>query len=798
MNEHENLPAPHGASPPAVPSWNGASMAPPEDEAGGGLNLGRYKQALLRRKWLILLLAAAGTAGGAYASRFVEMKYRAQTTVLLGSMSRQDASQGPIQTSDLLGGTDWLSLLNSYEVLDYVAWHERLYLKHAAKDRSVLSTFSLDSTFAPGSYQLRVSRNGRQVELLTAEGVQLEVRRPGEPIGVSRGFVWRPDRSELTAGRVIEFRVTTAREAAGSLRGQLGTSLPKGSSFIAISYTANSPQVAASVVNTAVDRFIEAATALKNAKVVELRDLLEEQLHRAETNLMIADQALQQYRARTITLPREGSALPMTPGLAETTGPITSAYWSLKMQQDALEQDRQRVVAALQGARRDSLSVDAFTLIPSAQQSPELRQALDALATERAGIRALRQSFTDEHAQVQQARARIDELEDKAIPELAGRVIQNIDAQTANLERLIGAAGSEMEDIPVRVAEEWKLKREQNSAERLYMDVRQRFETTRLITDATVPDLQVLDRASPPNRPLSDPRLKLLGIGIALGLGLGIGLAILLDMVDPRLRYAEQVTRGMGLAVVGAVPSVAKPQRRRFLPAPESGKLVIEALRAVRLGLSHAHGSARPLMVTISSPGSGDGKTFITSNLGLTFASAGSSVLLIDGDTRRGDLHRLFDTTRKPGLTDYLAGTVDVDEVIRNTKYDDVDVISSGSRGDRSPELLSSPRMGELLQHIKTRYDVILIDSPPLGAGVDPLLLGTLSGSLLLVVRTGNTERAMAQQKLEMLHRLPIRLLGAVLNGFDATEGYRYYSYMPGYETNEEADADKLLHPAGR
>ena len=795
MSEHVNLPVPGQPAGPLGP-YEPRQVVPPEDEQTGGPGMKRYMAAVLRYKWIVVALVAAGTVGGWYAGRFVELQYRAQATVLLGGTSRQDMAQGPIQTSDLLGGADWLSLLQSFEVLDYVAWEERLYLEHAARDSAVMRTFSVDSTFAPGEYRLRVSKDGQRVDLLSAEGVQIETARPGEAIGSTRGFSWQPAPRQLTAGRVVDFTVLTPREAAVELGRTLGSNLPKNSTFIGISYQTNSPGRAASVVNTTVERFIDVATQLKNSKVVELRDLLAQQLIRAENNLAMADQALQTYRGETITLPREGSALVMTPGLSETQAPITNAYWQMKMQRDALMRDRERVLAALAVAERDSLSVDALSSIPSVQQSPELGQALSTLAAERASVRALTQQYTEEHAQVQQARDRLSTIEQQTVPELAGRVLENIDEESRNLDELIRAAGTEMEEIPARVAIEWKLQREQQSAERLYTDVRQRFETTRLATDATVPDLRVLDSATPPNRPVSDPRTKLLMAGFAAALGLGLGLAVMLDMMDPRLRYADQVTRGLGLSVVGAVPNLAAA-KRGLLAAPDSQKVVVEALRAVRLGLAHAHGRAGPLMVTISSPGSGDGKTFITSNLGLSFAGLGSRVLIIDGDTRRGDMHRLFDLDRKPGLTDYLAGALDGSQLIRPTKYEGLSIITSGSRREGSPELLSSPRMGELLARIKSQFDVILVDSPPLGAGIDPLVLGTLSGTMLLVMRTGNTERAMAQQKIEMLNRLPVRLLGAVLNGFDSIEGYQYYSYMANYETSEEKDeGEKLLQPA--
>jgi Mrp family chromosome partitioning ATPase len=106
--------------------------------------------------------------------------------------------------------------------------------------------------------------------------------------------------------------------------------------------------------------------------------------------------------------------------------------------------------------------------------------------------------------------------------------------------------------------------------------------------------------------------------------------------------------------------------------------------------------------------------------------------------------------------------------------------------------------MGDLLARIRSEYQVILIDSPPLGAGVDPLVLGSLAGNMLLVLRTGITDRALAEAKLKMLDRLPIRLLGTVLNGFDAADAYRYYSYMPGYEASGEDPGaqEELLQPA--
>jgi capsular exopolysaccharide synthesis family protein len=187
-------------------------------------------------------------------------------------------------------------------------------------------------------------------------------------------------------------------------------------------------------------------------------------------------------------------------------------------------------------------------------------------------------------------------------------------------------------------------------------------------------------------------------------------------------------------------------------------------------------------MLAITSPGSGDGKTFVSCNLALACTSAGQRTLLVDGDTRRGELHRLLNATRNPGLTDYLAGEAHMNAVIQATQYQDLDFIGSGTRRETSPNLLGNAAMQQLIEFARRNYDVVLIDSPPLAAGVDPYLLATLLGDLVLVLRTGRTDRALTDAKLQIVDRLPVRIVGAILNGVEPTGVYRYYSYLSGYE----------------
>ena len=214
---------------------------------------------------------------------------------------------------------------------------------------------------------------------------------------------------------------------------------------------------------------------------------------------------------------------------------------------------------------------------------------------------------------------------------------------------------------------------------------------------------------------------------------------------------------------------------------------MVEAFRGIRLNLLNAYGAPGPVVVAVTSPGSGDGKSFVSSNLAVAFAYAGHRTLLIDADLRRGALHRALKLRRQPGLTELLVGDSSREQALQATTYPSLELLASGSRRRDAPELMGSARMADLVTGLRSSYGVIVVDTPPLGAGVDAFLLATLAGSLLVVLRLGRTDRELAEAKLEVLRNLPPRLLGAVLN--DVREGSEYHAYsyyLDGYELTDE------------
>jgi len=773
------MPLPPGAL--AYPAPRGMEEEPATDYR-------RYVAAILRYRWLLVLGGVFGLGLGYGLKKIRKPQYQAQATIWLQASSQQQGAQtqGPIQQAQLFGSTAWTDLLRSYVVLDEVVRRMHLFLQPwSPGDSTALATLRLGQRFRPGLYRLTVDRSGKQFSLFAVRGgVEIQHGAVGDSIGQSLGFAWAPDASVLRAGRTITFTVSTPRDAAVNLSNQLQASIPPQGNFLRLTLSGTNPSLTAATLNAVAQQFVQVAAQLKTEKLDELTRILGQQLRSAEEDLRHKEASLEGFRVATITLPSD-RASPVAPGLAQTRDPVFENYFRMKVDREGLRRDREALQTVLATATDSSNLVVSLEAIPAVRNATELMGTLKDLTDKQAELRALRNRYTEEYLPVQRLAADVAVLKRQTIPALVRSLIAGIEQRESETDDRIASASRDLRQIPARAIEEARLSRDVSIAENLYTTLQARYEEARLTEVSSIPDVRILDAAVTPEQPLkSVTRLMLLG-GLAGGLGLAVVLALALDRFDRRIRYPEQVTRDMGLTILGVVPRVKGGKGM----GGEDAAQVLEALRTVRLNLVHAYGSAGPLVVTITSPGAGDGKSFIASNLANAFADMGHRTLLIDGDTRRGMLHRVLNLQRKPGLLDHLSGRATREEIVQRAPNSSVDFIGSGTRKSGGPELLASSTMSHLLTGLRSAYSVIIVDSPPLGAGVDALMLGTLAGSIMLVLRTGVTDRELAQVKLDHLYRLPIRLLGAVLNDVRADAAYRYYYssyYLPGYESKDE------------
>lgn len=783
----------HDGASNEVQSWG--PPAPPAAPPSGALNVGRYFAALRRYRWLIAIIAVVGTIGGVVATRFIKPTYSVDATIVVGE---SPDPKGPVRPQVTLREEAWKELLLSFAILDPVARQTGTYLTPVNEsDSAIFRDFQPTSDLQAGEYTLTANRSTKRYDLAVKRSRAMAVVESGalgDSVGRSVGFSWVPDAELVSTRGPVKFEVKTPREAAADLRGRLTVFLPPESRFIKVGLTGKRSQELAVTMNSILREFVAEAAALKKKNLTDQRIALEEQLEQSNGNLQSLERQLKEYEV-AISLQRP-KGLPILPSGVLIADPGTSNFFALKVQTETARRDREAVESLLGAGPNVRVTPEQLLSIPGVlETSPDLKAAVNELTTAEADLRTLRSKYTDAAPLVVSKLADVERMKTQTLPSITRQVLDQLRRQETELDRRISAASSDMRQIPATAIEEGRLTRERDLAASLYADIKGRYNLAQLAEASAIPDVSVLDSAVAPLRPTSNTAPMILLMVVGGSLGLAIVLAILLDLLDKRFRYPEQATHELGLDILGTIPTIRRGKGGATRMEDEAQ--LVEAFRGLRLNVRNAVNGNGPVTLAISSPGPGDGKSLVSSNLALAFAEAGYRTLLIDGDIRRGQLHSTFAVPQRPGLVDHLTGDVAIEDVIRETSHGNLFVIPCGTRRHRGPELLAADSTVKVIRSLRSRFDAIIVDTAPLGAGIDPYALGAAAGSMLLVLRTGQTDRKLAQAKLTTLDRLPVRLIGAVLNDIQAGGMYKYYAYLDGYGTLDEDDLPRLAQAGG-
>ncbi len=750
--------------------------------------LERARGAMRRYKWLMLAVVIAAVGGGFVATRFVKPMYDVNARIFIQAETPMSRNAGAFKAEELLNSGAWVELLKSSRVADAVVRSLGLYY-HPDKlaDSAVMRGFSTADRFAPGHYELAIDRDRKTWSLALPTGTPVDSGTVSDSVGKALGFKWLLDASafEGSGTKKVQFTVSTPRETANDYIDRLNASLPDRSTFMTLTMRDADPQGSARTMNAWMHEYVNVAQQLKKQNVIEYSTTLSSQLSTAERQLHDAENALQSFRVHTITLPREHS--PLAAGVDATTDPAIKNYFTQKFEYADLKQDREALEKILANPS-DSVSVEAALLIPSVSQSPSaaaLRDAFNDLNKNQALLATARQAYTDENATVKDLKANIDQLRTQTIPRLANALLTQLKDREGQFEQRITGESEDLKSIPERTIEEMRLQRQVAVQEQVYNTVKTAYTQAQMTEASTTPDVRILDSAIAPLSPSKNTKPRLMAMALLAGIGGAIALALLLDTFDRRIRYPEQVTTELGLNIAAAIPKF--PRGTVNTRSPEQIAHLVEAFRSLRMHVRHA--GATPITLAISSPQPGDGKSFVSANLAMSFADAGYRTVLVDGDTRRGMAHEVFGLPMDNGLTDYLSGTADVNQIIRPTAHERLAFAPCGRRRPNSPELLTSSALPKLVAELRNRYDVVLFDTPPLNAGIDAYAISSAMSNMVVVLRAGKTERRLAAAKLLLADRLPINIIGAVLNAVQLDGEFQYYGYASGYDYTDDTPA---------
>ncbi|MEO8560565.1 MAG: polysaccharide biosynthesis tyrosine autokinase [bacterium] len=787
--EYPVVASPHGpltgAQSPRTAAW---APEPPEESAEAGAPIARILGAIMRYKWLTIAFMIVGAILGAVATRFVAPTYDARAKLWVLSSNPTKAPVGPIRAEELLPQNSWVELFQAFAITDSVVAKRGLAATPAdPKDRPLFLRFATAERPRVGDYRLEVDAKGQHYKLkFGKDGVVVDTGSVGDSIGRPAGFRWAPQPELLTPRRVSAFNVMTPRDASIALLLKLNPPpmLQPNGNFMTITLVGDDAVEAAGTLNTWIEEFVSTATMLKRKNVSAYSRQLEDQLQFSGDELRKTEVALETFRTRTITMPNENFS--RTPGSIETRSPVMQEFFAKRSEFDAIRRDREALAKALTAGPGTADAVAAIPNLAALPGAKNLEQAQSELLVAQADLRTKQAIYTDEHAQVKAALKKVADLRDQTIPRMAQSLLRQLQARESDLNDQITTAGTDLKGIPARTIEEERLDRNKTLAEQMYANLRARYAQAKLEEDSAMPDITVLDKASPALGPEGFKNLKIVGTAILLALALGLGLSVLLDRVDHKFRHLTQVSTDLGLTVLGTVPKIAQPPRRA---KPEDAAEVIESFRGIRLRLQYAYSTSQPLICGVTSPEQGDGKSLVASNLALAFAEAGYRTLLIDADTRRGALHEVFSLTRRPGLIEVLSGEVTRAEVLHPTSQERLTLMPCGGRRTTNPELVASAALPRLLQDLVQEFSVVIVDGPPLSAGIDAFAIGAACENTLLILRHGKTDMRMAKAKLNLLRRLPLRTVGVVLNDVRSMGDYKYYGYDATYRALPEERA---------
>ena len=295
--------------------------------------------------------------------------------------------------------------------------------------------------------------------------------------------------------------------------------------------------------------------------------------------------------------------------------------------------------------------------------------------------------------------------------------------------------------------------------------------------------VEIIDVAEPNNRPVSPDLFVNVLLSIFVGLGAGVGLAYFIEYLDTSIKTADDVERLLGVPVLGLIPQKVRPLVEE---GPDSEHA--EAYRVLRTNLAFTEGGSHKGAFCVLSGGAGEGKSTTVFNLAYVCAQQGEKVLLVDADLRRPVQHTILGVSNRFGLTNVLLRDVPVEEAIKATSIPNLHFLPSGRLPRTSLGVLDPKRIGELISSLKSKYDLVLIDTPPLVGISDSAILAKESDGAILVVQYRKYPRDMLIKAKQMMETLGVVTVGAVLNNINVMRDDYYYYYHSDYYQSAQSE----------
>jgi polysaccharide biosynthesis transport protein len=636
-----------------------------------------------------------------------------------------------------------------------------------------------------------------QAKILTSETLALQTVRNGGLAALSE-FPGDGSSEALASGSLAN--QTRPPELAAFL-GSLSVKRVPNSRLMDVSFESTNPKLAASIVNAHIATYMEQNISSKYESTTQASNWLADQLSDFKIKVQRSEDARIAYERQNQIWTLDDKQNMTTQRLADINRQLTDAQSERMKKQSLYEFAKAGELDAVPQVQNNAMLTDLFK-----KRRDTSTEYADALG-----------QYGPNFPKVQRLKGQLKDVDDN-IEKEKQKVLEGLESDYREarqretlLSQALDQAKVEANQMAGKLVEYNILKREAEANKALYEGLMTKMKETAISAGLRSSNIRIVDPAMVPTSPARPAKAKNIMLAFLVGLIGGIGLALMREYLDNTVKTPddiESLARLPSLAVVPQFTGSNGSKGRGMLPGlPSNGherriELVAqhlpksqmsEAFRALRTSILLSQADHPPQVILVTSALPREGKTTAAANLAVTLAQLGDSTVLVDADLRKPGIGRLLNlgTGKYAGLSSYLAGVSSLDLVsVPHPAIPNLVAIPTGPLPPNPADLLSSPRLADAIAELRTKFKFIVMDSPPIMAATDAVILSVLADGVLLIVRSGETPKVAFTRTRDMLNSVKSRILGVVLNAVDPGApdyyySYRYYPYSYGYGPQE-------------
>ncbi len=545
--------------------------------------------------------------------------------------------------------------------------------------------------------------------------------------------------------------------------------------ILAVQYRHPDKFVAAKIANLFVEEFIAYNARVRTDESMKAVEDLQVRVEQQRKKVDELANNLQAYRAKNNLVSLDERKDIVTEKLKALSALVTQNSARLSDVEVRLKQVRERREAG-----------GDLTELPFIASQPLIGQLVQQLAAQKIAMAQLKERYREKHPRMIEAvnsAAQTQRELERAVKSAEAQVESEYQtALRSDREARAQLAAQEGESLSLdRYGVEYdNMARELHINEQILQSIIGRTRETSMTSTIETQNARIVDLARPIDIPVS-PRVALnLGLGFIGGIGLGLTFAFFVAYIDDRVKSSFDIEGVVGLPLVGIIPQIKRMEQpdKAQIVVNNADRQVSESFLTLHSSLRLKDESKNAKCVLTTSTVPGEGKSFITTNLALTFAAHGERVVVVDCDLRKPNVHKSFRIENLKGVIDVCAGTATIDDVVVRNLQPNLDVIAAGGRAKNPTHILNSKNFEVMLSDLRKRYDRVFIDTPPLAAVSDALIILPLVDGSIFTIFFNKVRRKAAQFAAKKLLDANVPCFGAVLNGLNlAVSGYYYAQY---------------------